>query len=98
VRIDGRVIRNTKCLEGFRFHWKESNFVGRNQVSLEEIRFHWKDSGFIGRNQVSFVALQIWRDDGTITNELVVGYICLGRFGCIMEQVSQCDNGCKCCI
>jgi hypothetical protein len=48
VRIDGRVIRSTRCregirfsLEGIRFRWKESGFVGRNQVSLEGIRFRW---------------------------------------------------------
>jgi hypothetical protein len=34
VRIDGRVIRNTKRVEGFRFCWKESGI-------LEGIRFHW---------------------------------------------------------
>jgi hypothetical protein len=34
VTIDGRVIRKTKCMEGFRFGWKESGFVGRNQVLL----------------------------------------------------------------
>jgi hypothetical protein len=34
VRIDGRVIRNTKCMEEFRFRWKESEFVGSNQDLL----------------------------------------------------------------
>jgi hypothetical protein len=57
VRIDGSVIRNTKYMEGFRFCWKESGFVGRNQVLLKGIRFCWKVSGFIGRNQVLSGAL-----------------------------------------
>jgi hypothetical protein len=46
VRIDGRVIRNTKCMEGIRFCWKESGFVGRNQVSLVALRI-WHDDGTI---------------------------------------------------
>jgi hypothetical protein len=48
VRINGRVIRNMKCMEGFRYRRKESGFVGkescfvgRDQVSLEGIRFCW---------------------------------------------------------
>jgi hypothetical protein len=48
---------------------------GRNQVSLDVITFRSKDSGFVGNNEVSLVALRIWRDDGTIRNDLVVGYI-----------------------
>jgi hypothetical protein len=35
-------------LEGIRFCWKESGFVGKNQVLLEGIRFCWKESGFVG--------------------------------------------------
>jgi hypothetical protein len=28
VRIDGKVMRNIRCMEGIRFCWKESGFVG----------------------------------------------------------------------
>jgi hypothetical protein len=62
--------------------YKEYEVQGRIQVSLEGfrfllegIRFCWKESGCVGRNQVLLVALRIWRDDGTIRNELKVAYI-----------------------
>jgi hypothetical protein len=88
VRIGVGIMR---CIEGIRFRWKESGFDGRNHVSLEGIRFRWKESGFV-------VCVQIWHNDSTIRNELVVAYINLGRFECIMEQVSQGDDSRKCCI
>jgi hypothetical protein len=57
VRIGVRFTRDKRRMEGNRFRWKESGFVGRNQVSLEGIRFRWKESGLVGKNQVFLVAL-----------------------------------------
>jgi hypothetical protein len=66
VRIDGRVIRNMKCMEGFRFRWKESGFVGRNQVSSVALRI-LRDDGTI-RNEF-VVAYIVWLGLDVLWNE-----------------------------
>jgi hypothetical protein len=37
VRIDEVLVRNRRCMERIRFHWKESGF-------------NWKEKSIVGRN------------------------------------------------
>jgi hypothetical protein len=77
-------------LEGIRFSWKESGFVGRNQVLLEGIRFCWKESGFFGRNQVSLKGIRNhWKESGFVgRNQVLLDVLLIwGDDGTIRNQL-----------
>jgi hypothetical protein len=73
--------------------YKEYEVHRRIQVWLEGIRFGWKESGCVRSNQISLVALRIWCNDSKIRKWVGGCVHSLVRLGCIMERVSQGDDG-----